>query len=191
MTGITSSATGWKRWRVAAWAAIPAVLLAPLLAMQFTEEVDWTVFDFIFVAVALSGALLLLELTMRMTRNSAYRAGAVVAVGTALLLVWVTGAVGIIGTENDDANLMFGAVLAAAIVGSIATRFRADGMMRAFIATAVVQAAVGIVAIAGQMGDEDPNWPADVAGLTVLFTGLWLLAAWLFRLAAAPARALK
>ncbi|HXK34763.1 MAG TPA: hypothetical protein VNM91_12215 [Dehalococcoidia bacterium] len=191
MTGITSHGTNWKRWRVAAWAAIPAVLLAPLVAMQFTEEVDWTVFDFIFVAVALSAGLLLLELTVRMTRDSAYRAGAAVAVGTALLLVWVTGAVGIIGTENNDANLMFGAVLAVAVVGSIAGRVRADGMMRAFVATAVVQAAVGVIAIAGRMGDADPNWPADVAGLTVLFTGLWLLAAWLFRRAAAPARALQ
>jgi hypothetical protein len=40
-------------WRLALWGGLAAVLCAPLVAMQFTSEVNWTWFDF-----AMMGGLL-------------------------------------------------------------------------------------------------------------------------------------
>ena len=44
-----------RLWRVALWGSVVAILIAPLVAMQFTGEVHWTPFDFA-VAAALLGA---------------------------------------------------------------------------------------------------------------------------------------
>ena len=51
------------------------------------------------------------ELAARMTGNSAYRAAVGVAVAAAFILVWMNLAVGIIGTEDNPAKLMYGGVL--------------------------------------------------------------------------------
>lgn len=189
MTRNMDAGTGWTRWRGAACAAIPVLLLVPLVAMQVTDEVAWTAFDFIAAGVLLSAALAIVEIALRVTHDTAYRAAVGIAVLAALLLTWVTGAVGIIGTEEDAANLLFAAVLAIVVVGSIAARLRPRAMMRVLVATAIAQAVIGVVAIAGRLGDDDPAWPADVIGLTALFTGLWLIAAVLFRHAARGAEA--
>ena len=54
---------------------VALVLLAPLIAMRFTDEVNWTAFDFAFAAVLLIGAGLLLELILWKARGAALRAG--------------------------------------------------------------------------------------------------------------------
>lgn len=40
-----------RRFRIVAWAIGGLMLLTPLVAMQFTSEVNWTGSDFIFAAV--------------------------------------------------------------------------------------------------------------------------------------------
>ena len=95
--------------------------------------------------------------------------------------IWVNGAVGIIGDEGNAANLMYAGVLAAALVGSAASRFRAEGMARAMFATADAQVLVGAIALAAGLGRSGPAWPMDVLVLTALFTAMWLGSALLFR----------
>ena len=80
-------------WRITAWAIAALLLLLPLFAMQFTDEVDWTAFDFVFMGVLLGGVGLALELVVRKTRNAAYRTAAGVALATSFLLIWINGAV--------------------------------------------------------------------------------------------------
>jgi hypothetical protein len=48
-------------------------------------------------------------------------------------------AVGVIGTEDDPANLMYVGVLAVGIIGAIIARFRPHGMARTLFATALAQ----------------------------------------------------
>lgn len=85
----------WNILRVVGWAAIPVLLLIPAVAMRFTDEVDWTTTDFVFVAVLLGGAGLVLELVARFTRTPAIRFGAALVVAAIVGLIWVEGAVGI------------------------------------------------------------------------------------------------
>jgi len=174
-------------WRIAVWAIIVAlVLMLPLSAMHVTDDVDWSAFDFAFAGALLIAAGVACELALRVTDNWAYRVGAGVAVASILILVWVNGAVGIIGTEDDDANLMYGGVLAVLVIGAVIARFRPDGMARALFAAALAQALVGVIALAGGLGSSnDPEWPRDILGLTAFFVALWLASAWLFQKAAA------
>lgn len=161
-----------------------ALLLLPLVAMQLTDEVDWSAGDF-----AVFGAMLLVaggtfEAAARLKGTGVYLAAAGVALAAAFVLVWMNLAVGIIGSEDNPANLMFGAVLAIGIVGAIAARFQAEGMARALCAAALAQASVGVVALVAGPGAEGPIRPIEVLLLTGLFAALWLLSVWLFRRAA-------
>ena len=93
------------------------ILLLPLLAMQFTDEVVWDLADFAVAGVLLFGAGLTYELIARKAGHIAYRAAVGVAVAAALLLVWMNLAVGIMGNEGNPANLMYTGVLAVGIIG--------------------------------------------------------------------------
>jgi hypothetical protein len=148
------------------------MLLAPLVAMQLTDEVDWTAFDFVVFGALLLAACGTFELAVRMTRSAPYRAAVAVALAGGFFLVWVNLAVGVIGSEQNPANLMFAGVLAVGLLGAVIARFQAPGMVRALAATALAQAVAGVVALL----------VGSVEGflLSGFFVGLWLLSAWLF-----------
>ena len=81
--------------RMGAWGGAAAVLLVPLVAMQFTSEVNWGPEDFLAAALMLGAAGLAFELTLRLTRNPTYRLIAAVGIGIAFMLTWAELAVGI------------------------------------------------------------------------------------------------
>ena len=171
-------------WRIAAWSVPVIILVLPLVAMQFTDEVAWTLFDFVFAGVLLFGIGFIFELVVRRMDNLAYRAGAGLALAAALLIVWITGAVGIIGNEDHPANLLYFGVLAVGMIGALIARFQADGMARAMFATAFVHALVGVIALAAGWGTTGPIWPLDILGLTGFFVAMFAGSALLFRKAA-------
>jgi hypothetical protein len=168
--------TGRRReipWRIAAWGTAALLLLLPLVA-----NAPWTASDFVFMGVLLGSLGLAFELAVR-KGNAAYRMGTGAALAATFLLVWVNGAAGMIGSEYNRFNLLFGGVLAVALIGAILARFEPVGMARAMVAAAIAQAVVGAFGLS-----------ADVRGgvLSVGFAGLWLLAAALFRNAARDQR---
>lgn len=75
-----------------------SILLIPFIAMGFTNEVNWSVFDFLVIGVLLFGAGLVLELILRKVKTLRYRIILGIALFAVLLLVWVELAVGIFGT---------------------------------------------------------------------------------------------
>jgi hypothetical protein len=172
-----------SRWRIAAWGTAAALILLPLFAMQVTDEVNWDETDFAFAGALILGTGVTYELAVRMTRKSAYRAAVGVALAAAFILVWVNAAVGIIGSEDDNANLMYGGVLAVGIVGAVVARFQPDGMARALVVTALAQALVAAIALVAGLGSPGSG-PLEIVPLNGFFAALWLISAWLFRKAA-------
>lgn len=72
-----------------------SLLLIPLLAIQFTSEVKWSLADFIVAAILLFGTGGLIELVIRKVKTIKYRlliAGILLLI---LALVWIELAVGI------------------------------------------------------------------------------------------------
>lgn len=167
-------------WRIAAWATAALLLLLPLLAMQVTDQVDWDVADFVVFGALLLGVGTAYELTVRMTADTAYRSAVGLALAGGFLLVWINGAVGIIGSEDNPANLLYGGVLAVGIVGALMARFRPVGMARALCAAALVQASIAMIAVIAGWGLP---WspPLEILALNGFFVALWLTSAWLFR----------
>lgn len=174
MASITQLVAGgqWSRWRIAMWGSAALLLLAPAAAMRFTTEVDWSISDFAVMGAMLASACGACELAARASGSGAYRLGAIVAVGAAFLTVWVNLAVGMIGSEDNAFNLLFGGVLALALAGAIVARFEPGGLARAMVLTAVAQAAASAAGLS-----SDPRG----AALSMTFALPWLLSAALFR----------
>ncbi|MCG2812979.1 MAG: hypothetical protein L6428_16230 [Candidatus Aminicenantes bacterium] len=159
------------------------ILLLPLLAMQFTDEVAWDLADFAVAGTLLFGTGLTYELIARKAGNIAYRAAIGVAVTAALLLVWMNLAVGIIGNEENPANLMYFGVLAVGIIGALIARFRPQGMARALFAMALAQTLVAVIALIAGLG-YPWSGPLELSVLNGFFVALFVGSAWLFRRAA-------
>jgi hypothetical protein len=170
--------------RLAGWGTVAVLLLAPLIAMRFTEDVVWTGSDFAAAAIMLGSAGLAMELAVRKSDNLAYRVGAGLAIAAAFGLVWVNLAVGFLGDEGNLANLMFLGVLAVALVGSAIGRFEPGAMARAMFATAAAQVLVGVIGLTAGLASPGTDGLYEVVMGTSLFTILWLVSAFLFRRAA-------
>lgn len=78
--------------------AVALLLLIPLIAMQFTNEVTWTGSDFVTAGILLLGTGLLFEFVMRKIWNKNYQIGVLAVILIALFLIWAELAVGIFGT---------------------------------------------------------------------------------------------
>lgn len=79
-------------------AAMSVILLIPFIAMQFTDEVVWSISDFAIMGVLLYGTGLLCELVLRKVKTVQNRILICGAVVITFLLIWAELAVGIFGT---------------------------------------------------------------------------------------------
>lgn len=77
------------------WWVAGALLLAPLVAMQVTDEVHWTGFDFAAAAMLLAGPIVAYEIVSRFVTNRTSRALIGGTLTIFALFVWAAGAVGI------------------------------------------------------------------------------------------------
>jgi hypothetical protein len=75
-----------------------AILLIPLLAMKFTNEVNWKIFDFLVAGIILIGTGLTLEFILRKIKTRRYRIVFGITLFVVLFLIWTELAVGIFGT---------------------------------------------------------------------------------------------
>lgn len=162
--------------------ATAAILVVPLVAMQFTDEVNWSVFDFIFMGALLFGSGLAYVLISRVVNSSAYRIGVGVVVVTGFLLIWMNLAVGIIGSENNPANQLYAGVLVIGFFGAVIARFKPRGMARTMWLTAIAQALVPVIAmIIWRPSLDDAPGIIGVFVLNGFFATLFVFSALMFR----------
>jgi hypothetical protein len=160
------------------------LLLLPLLAMQITDEVVWDLADFAVAGVLLVGTGLMYELAASQTTKTAYRVAVGVALATAFILVWMNLAVGLIGNEDNLANLMYIGVLAVGLSGAVIARLEPRGMARALFATALAQALVPVIAMI-IWKPPITSGVVGVLGVNAFFVALWVGSALLFLRASA------
>ncbi len=181
MTRNEGGASGrrWNPWRVAGWSLAVLLLVLPLVT-----GAPWTGSDYVFATVLILSVGLPLELVVRKTSDAAYRVGVGTALVGAFLIVWLTGAVGVIGSEDHPANLLYLGALAVGIVGVLVARFRARGMARVMSGVALALVGIAVAALAAGWGSEGPVWPWEVIVLNGFFAALFAGSAVLFQRAA-------
>lgn len=166
--------------RLMVWAVVIAlILMIPLAARQFINKVKWDLLDFVVMGAVLFGVGLAYELIARRSQMSVYRVAFGIGLGTAFLLFWVNGAVGIIGSEDNPANLLYGAVFVVGLLGSLMARFKPRGMARTLFAAAFAQMLVPVIALIVWKPDFDPG-VLQVFGLNAAFATLFVVSALLF-----------
>ena len=175
--------------RLLIWAiAITSLLLIPLIAMQLTNTMNWGLGDFVFMGSILFVIALAYELIIRKTEKIKYRIAFGIGLAGVFILLLVNGAVGIIGSEDNPANLMYGVVLIAGIIGSFLSRFKSRGMARTLFVMAAVQLLVPVVALT--IWPANASWgAAGVLGVFVfnaILVLVFIVSALLFRQTSEP-----
>ena len=123
------------------------------------------------IAAALIGGFMVLK--ARYSGNIHYRNGLILGIVGAFLLFWINGAVGIIGSSNNDANMLYVAMLGLGLVASLAVRFKPEGLVKVLYGMVFLQVAIPVVAILGTFDVTQPGWNTDVAVLTAVFCVIW------------------
>lgn len=156
------------------------LLLIPLIAMQFSHEVVWTPFDFICAGTLIFITGLAYILITRKSGKAAYRCAVGFALLSGLFLLWANGAVGIIGSENNEINLMYFGVIAVGIVGAFLARFQPKGMMITLLSMAFAQAIIAVVAIIVGMAEVPGSSLMEIITVNGFFIMLFAISAGLF-----------
>ena len=74
------------------------LLLIPLIAMQLTDEVNWSFFDFIIMGTLLTITGLLIGIILKKVKSYKYKKVLIVTILLIFLLIWAELAVGLFGT---------------------------------------------------------------------------------------------
>ena len=74
------------------------LLLIPLIAMQLTDEVNWSFFDFIIMGVMLSITGLAIGIIIKKIKYSKYRNIFITIIIIIFILIWAELGVGLFGT---------------------------------------------------------------------------------------------
>jgi len=162
-----------------------AILLMIPLAARF----PWSLGDFVVMGALLFGTGLAYVLISRRSEGIAYRAAVGLAAGTGFLLIWINLAVGIIGSEDNPANVLYAGVLLIGFLGAAISRFRPRAMSYVLFATAIAQLLVPVAALVFWRPSLDE--PPSLAGVFILnafFAGLFALSGALFRRASEAAQ---
>lgn len=169
MTEANTDRLSWMR--PYAWGASATLILLPLLTMKLVDPRAWKFEDLPFAVVMIAAVGVAFEFALRVPVGWTYRAGAALAVGAAFLLTWGNLAVGFAGSEDNRINIIFFAVPAIALAGSMAARFRTPGLATAMVGAAAAQLTAGLIAF---------YYGYFTGPLTVAFVGMWLASALLF-----------
>jgi len=94
-TNLDRPAPRRKLTRDILWGGVALLLLAPVVAMQLTDEMAWTPFDFAVFSALLIGGAAIYELAAWKVRGTRYRLAIALAVAAVVLLIAADGTVGI------------------------------------------------------------------------------------------------
>lgn len=156
------------------------LLLVPLIAMNFTDEINWTFSDFVIAGGMLFGSGLSFLLIIRTSTNIWYHAAIGITLCTMLFLVWSNLAVGLIGSEDNSINGLYLIVIFVGIIGAVISKLQAKGMtIVLFIQSLIIFLIAGIAVLIDHslLGEKSFNL---LLGVTLFFSSLFAIAGWLF-----------
>ncbi|MEY3961263.1 MAG: hypothetical protein RIR14_1917 [Pseudomonadota bacterium] len=167
------------------WAGAALLCLAPLVAQQAVAGFNWSGGDFVLFAALVLGMSFTMDRLAASAVPRPYKAGVLAMAAASGGTILVSGAVGLVGGEGEDANRVFALFPVVALLMAFLGRGRARWMARLCrgIAMAHIGWSVAIPAF-GLVPDAGRYWP-DAMLCASLFGGLWLAPARLFRKAAA------
>lgn len=157
-------------------------LIVPFIASQFVEGWLWTGSDYVFAWVLLSFLSLGITLALNSSKSTLYKGALALTVGSLFLLVWINGAVQIIGDGEGPNGLYLGVVIIG-LVGAIFAQLRSQGMSYVLFAMAIAQLSIPLIAYFFWPPSAFA-WTPSVPGVLLLnsfWVGTFAAASYLFR----------
>lgn len=162
-----------------------AILAIPLIAMQFSTEVQWDSFDFVVMGTLIAGTGFAYQLISQASKKLSYKIAVGIAVLTSLLLLWVTLAVGIINSEDTPVNLLYILAPLLGAVGAALAYLKPRGMaIAAYVTAGYVFCIPFIASILGGLSIGHPDTHPGIDQVFVLngvFAALYLMSGLFFR----------
>lgn len=167
------------------------ILLVPMLAMKFTDQVDWSASDFIIMGALLFGVGMAYTLTTMGEPNIVYRVAMALGLGGTLFMIWANLAVGLIGAGPNPGNLMYIGVVIVGTIGTLRSRLRPSGMEKVMYTMALALAFLTGIALLSGMDRYPGSSMIEILGVNGLLATPFVISGLLFRSAAgeqSPAR---
>ena len=152
--------------------------------MQFTDEVQWSLNDFVLAGILLFGTGSAYIFIRSRSDNYAYRAGIGLLLFTSLFLMWSNLAVGLVGSENEPFNLSYFGVILTGIIGTLLSRFKPNAMSITAFIMAGMHVLLAAIALATGMQNVPGSSVMEIIGVNAMFMILFSLSGLLFRYAA-------
>ena len=157
------------------------ILSVPLVAMQFTDAVKWSVTDFIIMGILVFGTGFSYVLLTRLSPNIVHRAAVGLAIGSTFLLIWANLAVGLIGSGPNAANLMYTGIVAIVVIGTFLSRFTTKGMERVMFTAAITLVLFAVIQFLAKMHQYPGSSVGEIIGINSFFATLFAVSGLLFR----------
>lgn len=175
--------------RLGIWAIVVILLLIiPLVLTIRDGNVEgvgwnWSPFDFVFAFIVLFGSGAAYEYISRKFKNTTYKSAVALGVLSTLMLIWMNGAVGIIGDEDEWPNMLYLGVFLCGFFGTIISRFKPRGMARTLFTMATVQMLIPLIAFltVAEKVIFDPPGVLGVLAINTFFAALFTISGFLFR----------
>lgn len=156
------------------------LLIIPLTAKLFLEGFEWSGADFFAAWILFFSAGLTYRLVAGRIKNNMYRAAVGLAVFTGLFLIWSNLAVGLIGSEDNPANLMYLGVTAIGFFGAIISKFQPKKMAFVLFSLAFAHAVITGAAIIARLDLAPESSAVEILGVNGFFAVLWIGSGLLF-----------
>lgn len=163
---------------------ITALLLSvPLVAMQFTSEVSWSIVDFLIMGLLIFCTGLSYIILSRQAPNVIYRIAIGFTIAVTFLMIWANLAVGLIGSGPNAANLMYIGVVCVVVTGISLARFKPAGLVNVMYATILALLLHTAVVLLAGLCRSTGGSVTELLSVNGFFSGLFLISALLFRYA--------
>lgn len=160
------------------------LLMVPLVAMQVSNEVNWSATDFIIMGALIFSMGFSFVLVLRYATNMAYRIAMAMSFGTTFFMIWANLAVGLIGSGPNVGNLLYMGVIAVVIISNLRSHFQPAGMERAMYITAITVVLIAVIELFVGLGSNPDSSVKEIIAVNGFFTALYAISGSLFRFAA-------
>ncbi len=143
---------------------------------------NWTLLDYVLFTLLLSGPLIALWYFLRSERKVFYRLGVLFAAVGVFLVLWVNGAVGILGEAGSHASMIYVVIPFIALAGAFKTRARTKGLTMTMLILVGAMALIPLFALVLGLITFEAVMIGETAFISVTLAIPFLVAAMLFRI---------
>jgi len=165
------------------WVAVITLLIlsVPLVAMRFTDEVNWSLTDFIIMGSLIFSTGLSYVMLTRSSSNTISRIAFAMAIASTFLIVWVNLAVGLIGSGPNAANLMYAGIVAIVIIGTFISRLTTKGMEWVMFTATIALVLFAAIQLLTKMNEYPGSSVTEIIAVNGFFAILFGISGLLFR----------